>query len=144
MDVDFNNDMKSNINIIKIPVYLERLEKVLGDKYKLINILKIDVEGHELQVLQGAGNFISHQTIRDILFEEHHGYPSQLTEFLEKNGYRIFRIWKGFWKPILLSPTKTLIHEWEPPNYLATLDPKRAIKLFDEWGWKSLSGRIDN
>ena len=120
-------------------VVIERLDEFLEKEKAKIGVLKIDVEGHELEVLQGAGDLIYKQNIRDIVFEEHGGYPSQLTNFLEENGYTIFRIWKGFWKPRLESPNKILKHPWEPPNYLATLSPDRAIKKNKGWGWQSLT-----
>ncbi|OUL30810.1 FkbM family methyltransferase [Nostoc sp. 106C] len=120
-------------------VILERLDKFLENEQKHIGLLKIDVEGHELQVLQGAGELISKNNIRDILFEDHHGYPSNVTQLLEMHGYTIFRIWKGFWKPVLESPSKNLVHRWEPPNYLATHNPKRAAQCLKDWGWKCLS-----
>jgi hypothetical protein len=92
-----------------------------------------------MEVLQGAGELIYKHNIRDILFEEHHGYPSSVTQFLEENGYTIFRIWKGFWKPRLEDPNKNLDHPWEPPNYLATLNPIRANERMRNKGWKCLS-----
>jgi FkbM family methyltransferase len=120
-------------------VQTERLDKILL-KEKAIGILKIDVEGHELKVFEGAGKLIASNQVRDIIFEDHSGYPSNASRFLEGYGYTIFQVWKGFWKPILLDPNKNLSHQWEPPNYLATHDPKRAINLFQDWGWKSLQG----
>ncbi len=138
--IDDASQSDKQIIIKTFPVALERLDTIFA-KVQHLSILKIDVEGHELEVLEGAGELISQHRIRDILFEEHHAYPSQLTQFLESNGYTVFRIWKGFCKPLLLSPNKNLIHQWEPPNYLATIDTSRAIKLFEEWGWKSLYGK---
>jgi FkbM family methyltransferase len=120
-------------------VDIERLDNFLKTEQNCIGVLKIDVEGHELEVLQGAGDLISNHKIRDIIFEEHNVYPSPLTGFLEQNGYTVFRIWKGFWKPRLESPNLNKTHSWEPPNYLATCNPKRATKLVKSWGWKSLS-----
>ena len=119
-------------------VAIDRLDKFLEKEQNCIGVLKIDVEGHELEVLQGAGNLISKHHVRDIIFEEHNSYPSPLTDFLESNGYTIFRIWKSFWRPILESPSKNLIHPWEPPNYLATLNAERATERIKDWGWKCL------
>lgn len=104
-----------------------------------IGVIKIDVEGHEIEVLQGANNIITNQQIRDIVFEEHHSYPTPVTQFLEDRGYTVFRIKKGFWKPLLEPPIKQSVpHPWEPPNYLATKDPERAIKCMRNKGWSIL------
>lgn len=103
-----------------------------------IGVIKIDVEGHELEVLQGASKLISKQKIRDIIFEDHHGYPSPVSQFLENHNYTVFRIWKGFWKPLIEPPTKQRTHPWEPPSYLATKDSSRAIERLKQQGWSSL------
>jgi len=121
-------------------VSLEKLDNVLKTRNK-IGLIKIDVEGHELEVLQGAIRLISAQQIRDIIFEDHNGYPSSVSQFLEDNGYTIFRIWKGFWKPLLEPPTKKLIHPWEPPSYLATKDSSRARERLKKRGWNSLQSQ---
>lgn len=120
-------------------INMERLDSIL--KSAQIGVMKIDVEGHELEVLQGAGDLISRQNIRDIVFEEHRGYPSPVTNLLEENNYTVFQLWKGFWKPLLLSPSDNLAHPWEPPNYLATKDPDRATNLLASRGWQSLHGK---
>ncbi|HEY9600524.1 MAG TPA: hypothetical protein V6C85_02875, partial [Allocoleopsis sp.] len=72
------------------------------------------------------------------IFEDHRGYPSPVSQFLEDHGYTIFRLWKGFWKPRLEIPSKTLVHSWEPPSYLATKDPSRAQERLGKRGWYSL------
>jgi FkbM family methyltransferase len=60
-----------------------------------INILKIDVEGFEFQVLQGAKNSLIHKKIGVIQFERHlddmrdDNYP-EILEFLNKVGYSKF------------------------------------------------------
>ncbi|WP_414542638.1 FkbM family methyltransferase [Nostoc sp. CCY0012] len=116
-------------------VNIKRLDEVID---KTIGVLKIDVEGHELSVIQGASQLIIDHKIRDIVFEEHEGYPSPVSDFLETHGYTIFRLWKGFWKPILYRPNTVHFHPWEPPSYLATLDEKRAKNRFEKIGWLSL------
>jgi len=120
------------VALIKLDDFLEEGQQ--------IDVIKIDVEGHELDVLRGAINLIRKQQIRDIVFEEHYGYPSLVTQFLEDYGYTIFKIQKGFWKPKLSPPTKNTAHPWEPPNYLATLNADRAIEKLHNWGYYSLSG----
>ncbi len=119
-------------------VALRRLDEVIDDD---IGILKLDVEGHELAVLQGATKLIIHRRIRDIVFEEHQGYPSPVSNFLETHGYKIFRIWKGFWKPIVNSPNQDYAHPWEPPSFLATLNEERVKTRLQKNGWMSLSNK---
>lgn len=118
-------------------VTLTRLDELLKNRDN-IGLMKIDVEGHELEVLQGAIELIIKQQIRDIIYEDHNGYPTPVSQFLEQHGYTIFRMWKGFWKPLLEAPTKKLVHQWEPPSYLATKEPSRAIDLLKKRGWSSL------
>lgn len=120
-----------------ITINLVKLEDVID--YQNIGVVKIDVEGHELEVLKGANELIRKQIIRDILFEEHQQYPSIVTQFLENNGYTIFKICKGFWQPILKVPVnEDEPSTWEPQNYLATINPLRAVERMQPKGWFSL------
>ncbi|MBE9224274.1 FkbM family methyltransferase [Phormidium sp. LEGE 05292] len=122
-------------------VPLTTLDEFIDNKAQ-IGLIKIDVEGHEFEVLQGADRLITQQQIRDIVFEEHHSYPTPVTQFLEDRGYTIFRIKKGFWKPLLEPSTKqSTPHPWEPPNYLATKEPSRAIQRMKNKGWSILFNR---
>jgi FkbM family methyltransferase len=131
-------DIQGNESNSKIyTVSLARLDEILKNS-ELIGVLKIDVEGHELEVLQGATELITKQQIRDIIFEDHSGYPSPVSQFLEEHGYTVFRIWKGFWRPVLEPPTKKRVHQWEPPSYLATKDISRTIERLKKRGWSSL------
>ena len=134
--IDNKNSIKESNLFKPCRVELKKLDEILEQEQKSVGILKIDVEGHELEVFKGARASISQRKIRDILFEDHNRYPSKVTQFLEGYDYTIFQIWKGFWKPILVDPRKNLSHPWEPSNYLATHNPNRAISLFKENGWK--------
>jgi len=114
-------------------------EMLINDEQ--IGVIKIDVEGHEFAVLQGAARAINKQQIRDILFEHHGSYPSTVTQLLEEHGYTVFRICKGFWRPVLELPTtneSVCSLCWEPPSYLATKEPSRAIERIQNRGWNSL------
>ncbi|MBP0020425.1 MAG: FkbM family methyltransferase [Cyanobacteria bacterium SBLK] len=121
-------------------VELNKLDNIVENKTK-IGVLKIDIEGHELSAFQGAENLLKSQKIRDIFFESHQGYPTPASEFLESCGYEIFRLWKGFWKPLLYPANYSVIHPWEPPNYLATLNGDRARKRLKQSGWSILKGK---
>jgi FkbM family methyltransferase len=121
---------------------LVKLDEIITSSAR-VDILKIDVEGHELGVLEGCQELIKNKKIRDIVFEEHHHYPSPVTKLLEYYGYTIFRICKGFWKPILRTPISNQDRQlsWEPPNYLATINPLRAVERMHKRGWYSLYNR---
>lgn len=134
---DFNKLDDSDVTTYS--VNQSRLDQLdLLPNIACIHLIKIDVEGHEREVLEGAGEWISQGKVRDIVFEEHRDYPNETTKLLESFGYTIFRIRKGFWKPILAAPEQLWRHPWEPPNYLGTLEPDRAMRLLNPHGWQSL------
>ena len=89
---DLSHDASSFIN-----VHVESLDDVLSDQISRIELMKIDVEGHELRVLQGAKNTIEqHKPI--ILFEEayiHEG-SSEVIDLLRTYGYSFFVLEENF------------------------------------------------
>ena len=118
-------------------VPLARLDGILTTT-EAIDVLKIDVEGHELAVLQGSTRFLDAGQIRDIIFEEHRQYPTPVTTLLANRDYHVYKIDKGFCGPRLTHPTQLSSHPWEPTSYLATLEPERAQRLISGRGWYSL------
>jgi FkbM family methyltransferase len=108
-----------------------------------IALLKLDVEGHELNVLKGSVQLLETDKIQNILFENHGGYPSHLTDYLEQFGYQILKLKTGFWKPYLVTPeqAQTTDRYWESPMYLASLDMDTALKKLSPSGWYSLAGK---
>jgi len=102
----------------------------------VIRLMKVDVEGHELSVFRGAAGLLKNGRIRNIAFEDHHGYRSEVSTFLEGHGYRIFEIQRRFFGPVLAAPAVARPRSgWEPPNYLATLDPDEALRKAAPRGW---------
>jgi FkbM family methyltransferase len=116
-------------NAIKIE--LRKLDDMI-DSGTIINVLKIDVEGHELTVLRGAGQIIENKQITNIVYEDHEPYPSEIAAFLAGKGYTIYRMEKGWLNLNLANPSiERSTNGWEPTNYLATLDTaalKRKMK----------------
>ena len=104
------------------------------------HVCKIDVEGHELGVLQGATKSLSRKAIRNIIFEDFNVQPSPVVEFLQQYGFAIFELHETWLKPSL-SPLQTSNSPVRPAfsyNYLATLDADRAKKCFRSPGWHCL------
>ena len=92
----FDYDNTNNVPSIDVP------KKTL-DSFGLenINFIKIDVEGHELEVLKGGVETIKKNNYPKILFEswddEKNGYPTkklkeELFAFINSLGYNIIRI----------------------------------------------------
>jgi FkbM family methyltransferase len=104
------------------------------------HVCKIDVEGHELQVFKGSRSILSRKQIRDIIFEDLGEYPTDVQKLLRDNGHTLFSIHRRLFGPDLLplnrQPTFKLGDEGQ--NYLATLDPDRAIRRCAAKGWKVL------
>lgn len=111
-----------------IKVDLRRLDDMI-DTSDIINVLKIDVEGHELTVLKGAEKLIENKQITNIVYEDHQPYPSDIAVFLAGKGYTIYRIEKGWLNLNLKNPSiEPSQNGWEPTNYLATLDTQTLKK----------------
>ena len=104
-----------------------------------IGIMKMDVEGFELEVLRGAERTFSSKRVRDCVFEEHHTFPTPVTTWFESHGYSIFRLDRSFMRPLLLEPNSPVPRtEWTATNYLATVDPERVRARFAKVGWRCL------
>lgn len=108
-----------------------------------VGLAKLDVEGHEMAVLNGARKLLAEHRLRDLIFEDFSEQPGELAIKLEEFGYTVFAMLSQWAKPGLQP-----LREFDPrqqnffsSNYLATLDPKRAQKRMQTWGWKCLHTR---
>jgi len=105
-------------------------------------VVKLDVEGHELKVLQGASSLLQQGRIRDLVFEDHHGPASEVCRLLTACGYRIFQLGWSLRGPVTAPAGAASVHSrFDAPSYLATLDPPRAASRLSPAGWKILSKR---
>jgi len=108
-----------------------------------IGVLKLDVEGHELEALRGADSLLSGRLVRDILFEEHRRPPTPVTGLLESYGYTILGVRQGLAGPIICTPEASYERQlWDPPALLATIDPERARLRLQRRGWICLRGHL--
>ena len=106
-----------------------------------IALVKIDVEGHELAVLEGAEKLLAAHRVRDLLFEDFQPQPSPVTRFLWSAGYTVFYLHPGWRKPKAVrieEAGKWLVRRNSEPNFLATFNPRRAELRFQAGGWMIL------
>lgn len=98
-------------------------------------IIKIDIEGHELNAFNGMKNLLTSKKVKHIIFEDHNKYPSDVSALLENYHFKIFGIEKKFGGPRLTNPKITKYLPWESANYVATLDENFLIQKVNDKGW---------
>lgn len=122
-----------------IIIKIAKLDEII-EQDDFIGVCKIDVEGHEKEVLKGASNLLENRRIRDILYEDINYNNSPLRSIFEGYGYTIFSIHTDIFKP-RISPVTNHVNfkiGQEGENFLATLEPSRAIKRLSTCGYKVL------
>jgi FkbM family methyltransferase len=122
-------------------VQTRTLDAFLADS-RPVSLAKLDVEGGELSVLEGARESLRKHRIRNLLFEDYEAFPSPAARLLQEAGYTVFAVgvqlsgpWLG-----LQSEGEPPLRSWDSPNYLATVDPDRARQRFAPRGWSALRG----
>jgi len=143
LETDADNKSHAHLNFdsphVGVLVQTSRLEKFLAAN-RGIGVMKIDAERHQAAVLQGIGAHLRSNNIRDIVFEEEAKFPAPSHRILQDAGYSLFWFEEHFRGPKIIPPDK----QYRPkrpydiiPSFLATLDPKRAQRLFSKSGWQS-------
>lgn len=128
-------EKQDNAKVIKVPV--QTLDRVLAGKK--IDLIKIDVEGHELEALKGAAKTLA--TVEYVVFEDFQRSKSSVIDYLRKLGFKVFRLHKGFSQVRLLEVEKSDdLPLWEPPNYIATRNEAELRAKLATPGWKCLKG----
>jgi FkbM family methyltransferase len=116
-------------------VSVHRMDDVIADQP--VALLKIDVEGHEPQVLAGAQRLLERGQIRDVIFEDHDDYPDAGTEIVEAAGYTLLSLENDLFGLHLRDPRERgEMGRWPGPSYLATNDPSRARARLEPRGWR--------
>lgn len=93
---------------------------------KLIDLLKVDVEGHELEVFKGGTGLFQQQAIRMVQFEyggcniDSRVLLKDLFNFLQPSGYRLYKILPHGLQPVARYDTR--LENFQYQNWLASLD----------------------
>lgn len=120
-----------------VPVQVETLDDELQGRS--VAILKMDVEGAEEALLEGAATALKDRRLSHIIFEDHHGAGSAVMTQLLAYGYTIYSIGWTLRGPTLGDPGTVSTHaRYEAPSYLATLTPDAALAACARRGWMAL------
>jgi FkbM family methyltransferase len=123
----------ADADAVKVP--LARLDQI--DGADRIAVLKIDVEGHEADVLRGATSLLAGGRLRDVVFEDSGDYPSPVTAIVEDAGYELFSLDNDLWGTRLLPrEVHGELPDWPGASYLATRDAARAKERLVPRGWR--------
>jgi FkbM family methyltransferase len=119
-------------------VPIRTLDSVVGTD-QCVGVLKIDVEGGAFTVLQGAAYLLEQHRVRDIVFEDEADFPGKSHTLLQSKGYSIFGLEEGFSRVRLRPNTQPHFDRavGPTPNYLATIDPERAVARLTPGPWRS-------
>jgi FkbM family methyltransferase len=124
-----------------IAVEVNTLDGVLGTRP--VSVLKMDVEGHEIAVLEGSREALAAARIRHVLFEDHDIRTSRVAALLRTYGYSVQALGWSFDR-LRLQPIDAT---WRPPvhdaaSFIASLDAGLLNRRIAGGGWKVLSGRF--
>jgi FkbM family methyltransferase len=129
---------KSEGMLRSYPVAIETLDNLFPNES--FDLAKIDVEGFEPRVLQGAKRLLREKRIRHIIYEEHDIKSTKLASMLVSEGYSVFSIGYDLLGPKLseLDREIALDRSWESPSFLATLEPATVKEIMSRRGWLTL------
>jgi FkbM family methyltransferase len=123
-----------------LEVGMKRLDSVLRDSR--IALLKIDVEGFEVDVLSGAERLLTKGQVQHIIYEAHDCAQSPLHDVLRRYGYSVFGLGHSLFGLRVTAGTDapTVDRSWESPSYLASLAPEKIDSVLRRPGWQVLRG----
>jgi FkbM family methyltransferase len=115
----------------KVEVVVSTLDKEIGNSEE-VSVMKVDVEGHEREVMKGGIKMFSERRVKHVVFEDHDYESSKVVDFLKEMGYEIYSIESRLSGPVLTSPD---VDDW---NFVATLSERECQNHFDSGGWRAL------
>ena len=123
---------ESYVAVMRVPA--RRLDEEVGNA--TVGVMKLDVEGHELEALRGAEGLLAEGRIRDLVFEDFGRPPTPVMSFLAARGYSIYSFDQAILGPTVgPAAAGSARRSGEDPSYLATIDPDRALRRLSRRGW---------
>ena len=119
-----------------ISVEVASLADELGPQAE-IGVVKLDVEGYELDILKGMRPLLEARRVRDIVFEEHAEFPAATHKYLKSFGYSIFGVDRRWWGLICKPEEPPNRSRATSPNYLATREPQSVRQRLERGAWRS-------
>jgi FkbM family methyltransferase len=120
-----------------VSVAMTTLDHALGGRTAAV--VKIDVEGGEARVLQGAVEALREGRIRNVVYEAYAAEQQGLADLLLGYGYQVFALGWTFRGLLLAAPGDFLpLPGYEAPSYLATRDPDAVLARLRPRGWQVL------
>jgi FkbM family methyltransferase len=120
-------------------VRVTTLDTVIGDAS--VQVMKVDVEGHEPAVFRGAKRALSERRIKHIIYEDNDRGASPVHEQLASHGYRVFALGWRLNGPLVGGRDELLARDDEAPSYAATADADELLRRMQPRGWRCLRGR---
>lgn len=111
------------------------LDELLGDQ--AVSVLKLDVEGYEINVLKGAEAMLAQGRIRRIVYESHRTEGGEIHDYLRSYRFEVMALEYDS-SGVRLGATNALSSldtSWESPSYLATLEGESDRKVMSQRGW---------
>jgi FkbM family methyltransferase len=119
-----------------VPVPVTTLDVALAGRTAAL--VKVDVEGGELQVLEGGAASLREGRIRHLVYESFADHSQTLGDFLRGCGYQIYSLGRKF-LGLEVASGPSRVPPYEPPSCLATRDPAALLRLRRP-GWECLRG----
>jgi len=116
----------------KFTVKVTRLDELeIADT---VQVMKLDIEGHELAACKGAKSLLQNRQIKNILFEDFNIYKSEMAYYLKRFGYTILTMRGSLRGPYLtdLNPRS------DAYNFVATTDAEECRSRYASSGWHCL------
>lgn len=121
-----------------IPVPVTTLDELLDGRTAAV--VKVDVEGGELQVLEGGAESLRQGRIRHVVYESFAAQGQPLEAFLRGCGYEVYALGRTLWGLQLSATGESRVPAYEPPSSLATRDPT-VLRRLERAGWECLRHR---